>query len=139
MSIAKRLREFRIIKRLTLTEFAKKLNISVRTLGSYERDKMLPGSKFYDLMIQVYNVNANWLITGVGTMFINENVKKNEDSILQLQEEIRFSNEDMSTLISILKSEASRDLVMKLIEIKRGNKKALDSLIANLEGIKAIF
>lgn len=139
MTIAKRLREFRAFKRLTSSEVANALGIPVRTVGSYERGEVLPGSKFYDLMIQNYDVNVNWLISGRGTMFINQDVPVNQDSILQLQQEIKLSNEDMETLISMLKSEASRNVLLKFIEVKRGNKEALNSLISNLQGIKAVF
>ena len=90
-------------------------------------------------MIEKYSINVNWLISGIGSMFINQDVDVNEDSISQLQQKINFSNENMQMLISILSSEASRSLILKLIEVKRGNKEALNSLIANLQGIKAVF
>lgn len=139
MTIAKRLREFRAIKRLTSSEVANKLGIPVRTLGSYERGEVLPGSKFYNLMIENYDININWLISGRGSMFISQNVVQNKDSISQLQEEIKLSNDDLKMLIDILKSDASRNMILKFIDIKRGNKDALNTLIANLQGIKAVF
>lgn len=139
MTIAKRLREFRASMRLTSSEVANALGIPVRTIGSYERGEVLPGSKFYDLMIEKYNMNINWLISGRGTMFINQQLPENKDSISKLQEEIKLSNDDMETLIEMLKSEASRNVLLKFIEVKRGNKEALNSLIANLQGIRAIF
>ena len=139
MTISKRLREFKAANRLTLTEIANKLNMPPRTIGSYERGEVLPGTKFYNLMIENYNINVNWLITGIGTMYINQTVPENEDSILQLQEETKISNDDMNILIKMLKSEASRNMILKLIDIKKGNKEALESLISNLQGIKAVF
>lgn len=139
MTIAKRLKEFRNAKHLTVSEVANKIGMPVRTVGSYEREEVLPGSKFFNLLIQTFDININWLISGRGSMFISQNIPKNDDSIMQLQEEIKLSNEDMKTLVEMLKSEASREMILKFIEIKRGNKVALDSLIANLRGIKALY
>ena len=139
MTIGKRLREFRTIKRLTASEVAKKLDIPTRTVGSYERGEVLPGTKFYDLMIQKYDINVNWLISGIGNMFLSETIMQNDDSISKLQKEINLSNDDMNSLIELLKSESGRNIMLKFIAVKRGNKTALDSLIANLQGIKAIF
>ncbi len=139
MTVAKRLKEFRTVKRLTALEVAKTLDIPARTVGSYERGEVLPGTKFYDLMIQKYDININWLITGIGKMFINDSSEKNNDSISQLQEEIKLSNEDMKVFIELLKSEAGRNMLLKFIAIKHGSKEALDSLIENLQGIRAVF
>ena len=139
MTIAKRLKEFKNVKHLTASELANILGIPVRTVGSYERGEVLPGAKFFNLLINNFNVNINWLLTGRGTMFINEDIPVNKDSIAQLQEEIQLSNDDMQTLISMLKSEASRNMILKFLEIKRGNKAALDSLIDNLKGIRAVY
>ena len=137
--ISKRLKEFRATKHLTSLEVANTLGIPVRTVGSYERGEVLPGSKFFNLLIQKFDININWLISGRGTMFINQSIPKDNDSLAHLQEEIKLSNEDMKILIDMLKSEASRDMLLKFIEIKRGNKEALDSLINNLKGIKALY
>ncbi len=139
MTIAKRLREFRTVKRLTASEVANVLDIPVRTVGSYERGEVQPGTKFYDLMIQKYDINVNWLITGIGKMFIDEEIPKNNDSIIQLQREINFSNEEMKSLVELLQSEAGRNMILKFIAVKRGNKEALNTLIDNLQGIKAVF
>ena len=136
MTIAKRLREFRTTRHLTALEVANTLDIPARTIGSYERSEVLPGSKFYGLMIQKYNVNVNWLISGTGTMFINQNISENEDSISQLQEKIKFTNEQMNLLVDMLKSESSRSIFTKLIEIKKGNMSALDSLISDLQNLR---
>lgn len=139
MTIAKRLKEFKSIMHLTSLEVSKELDISVRTFGSYERDEALPGSKFYYMLINKYNVNVNWLISGIGTMFINQNLPYNNDSISQLQAEIKFSNNDMNALLEMLKAESGRKIILKLIDVKRGDKNSIDYLINSLEGIKAVF
>ena len=115
MTIAKRLKEFRSLKHLTIAELSKSIGLPARTLGSYERGEAYPGSKFYDLMIQKYNLNVNWIITGRGKVFINEELPADKDSILKLQSEIKLSNDDMTTLIEILKSNASKNLILKFI------------------------
>ena len=139
MTISRRLREFRAKNRLTSAELANILGIPARTIGSYERDEVAPGTKFYELMIEKFNININWLLTGIGTMFINQDIDDDNNSISQLQDEIRFTNEEMDILINMLKSESSRDMLKKFVEIKQGRREALDILIANLKGIKAVF
>ena len=91
------------------------------------------------MLINKYNVNVNWLISGIGTMFINQNLPYNIDSISQLQAEIKFSNNDMNTLLEMLRVESGRKIILKLIDVKRGDKNAIDYLINSLEGIKAVF
>ena len=139
MSIGKRIKELKITLKITTTEMAGKLNIPVRTIGSYERDEAQPGPKFLNALITEYGVNINWLLTGKGPMFISKKTELDINYIAQTSEMLKLTNEEMNGLMDILETDASREMVLKFIEIKKGNKEALDSLINNLQGIKAIY
>lgn len=139
MSIGKRIKELKKILKETSTSLAEKLGIPVRTIGSYERDEALPGIKFLNALIEYYHVNVNWLITGSGNMFLTQKTEIDIAYIADLKNKLNLTDDEMKGLIDILDSDASRDMVMKFIEVKKGNKEALDSLIQNLQGIKAIY
>ena len=139
MTIGKRIKELKSILHLTSLEMANELSIPVRTIGSYERDEAQPGPKFLNALIDKFCVNINWLLSGRGNMFITKKAEKDIAYIAQLQERLKLTNEELNGLIDILDADASREMVLKFIEIKKGNKEALDSLISNLQGIKAIY
>ena len=139
MSIGKRIKELKMYFHLTSGEMAEKMSIPVRTIGSYERDEAQPGPKFLNALIEHYYVNINWLLTGKGNMFLSAKTEIDMEYIADLKSRLNLSNEEMSGLIDILDTDASREMVLKFIEIKKGNKEALDSLIQNLQGIKAIY
>jgi len=139
MNIGKRIKEIKTELNLTSSDLAKKLNIPVRTIGSYERGEAQPGPKFLNALMDILYVNINWLLSGRGSMFITKKTESDMNYVAQLQERFKLTNEELSGLLEILDADASRDMVLKFIEIKKGNKEALDSLIYNLEGIKAIY
>lgn len=139
MSIGKRIKELKTTLHMTSLEIAKELDIPVRTIGSYERDEAQPGPKFLNALIDKFCVNINWLLSGRGNMFITTKTEKDIVYIAHLQERLKLTNEELTGLIDILDTDASREMVLKFIEIRKGNKEALDSLIYNLQGIKAIY
>ncbi len=139
MSIGKRIKELRVALHMTAIEMGKELDMPVRTLGSYERNEAQPGSKFIVKLIEQYHVNANWLLSGKGTMFISGKNEIDINYLVDLRDRLNLTNDEVNGLIDLLDCEASRDMVLKFIEIKRGNREALDSLICNLQGIKAVY
>ncbi len=139
MSIGKRIREIRKVMHLTAAEFAIQLNIPVRTIGCYERSEALPGSKFLCILTDKFRININWLLTGRGGMYISQKTECDLNYTASLQQKMNLSAEELDGLLDILDSDASRDMLLKFIEIKKGNKEALDSLIYNLQGIKAVY
>ena len=139
MSIGRRLKEIKSALRVTSKELAENLEIPVRTIGSYERDEAQPGPRFFHNIHEKYNIDINWFLTGKGNMFISERTKADINYIGGLQDKLNLSPDEVEGLIDILNSKASRDMVFKFVEIKHGNKEALDSLIYNLQGIKAIY
>ena len=139
MTIGKRLKEIKSVLKITSRELAENLGIPVRTIGSYERDEAQPGPKFFHCIHEKYNIDINWFLTGKGYMFISEKTQADINYIADLQNRLKLTASEIYGLIDILDSAASREMVFKFIEIKRGNKEALDSLIYNLQGIKAIY
>jgi len=139
MNIGKRIKELRLELNLTSSALAQKLGIPVRTIGSYEREEAQPGAKFLNALIEVFHVNVNWLLTGKGNKFISSKTEVDISYLAELKERINLSDNELECLIELLDTSASREMIMKFIEIKRGNKDALDSLIYNLQGIKAIY
>ncbi len=139
MCIGKRIKEIKEKLKLTSNELARQLNIPVRTIGSYERGEAQPSPKFLNALIENFRININWLLTGKGNMFISKRMEMELNYIVNLQKRLNLSKDEINGLIDIMDSEASREMVLKFIEIKKGNKEALDSLIDNLEGIKAVY
>ncbi|MBE7704495.1 MAG: helix-turn-helix transcriptional regulator [Cyanobacteria bacterium SIG29] len=139
MNIGKRVKELKGALKLTSSELAKKLEIPVRTIGSYERNEAQPGPKFLSALIENYKVNINWLLTGKGSMFLSSKTEADMSYMADLKARLNLSDEEMQGLIDLLDSDASREMVLKFIEIRKGNKEALDGLICNLQGIKAVY
>ncbi len=139
MTIGKRIKELKTMMKITSAEMALNLDIPVRTIGSYERDEAQAGAKFFNALIEKYQVNINWLLTGNGNIFISSKAEIDVKYLAEIEQKLNLTPEELDGLIQILDADASRDMVMKFIEIKKGNKEALDSLIQNLQGIKAIY
>ncbi len=139
MTIGKRIKEIKNTLHITTSELAYKLKIPVRTIGSYEREEAQPGSKFLNALMENFSININWLLSGKGNMFLSRKTEFDLNYIATLKDRLDLSEEEIIGLIDILDSDASRDMVLKFIQIKKGNKEALDSLIYNLQGIKAIY
>lgn len=139
MTVGKRIKRLKTKLKLTSSTLADRLSIPVRTIGSYERDEVPPSEKFLNALISNFHVNINWLLSGVGDMFINE---KDENDLLyinKLQDKFNLSDDEVDGLLDILESSASREMVLRFIQIKKGDREALDNLIYNLQGIKAIY
>jgi transcriptional regulator with XRE-family HTH domain len=66
------LKKLRKELRVTALELADNLGISANSINNYENGRRKPNFEFLELLVQVYNVNLNWLITGKGEMFIGQ-------------------------------------------------------------------
>lgn len=139
MAIGKRIKNLRNNLKITAKDFADVLQIPLRTIGSYERDEAQPSPKFFNALINIYRVNINWLLTGQGSVFLSEKAEIDMSFIALLKDRFNLSAEEINGLIELLESDASKDMVLKFISIKNGDKEALDTLIYNLQGIKAIY
>lgn len=139
MTIAKRIKEIKLTLRLTSSELADKLDIPARTIGSYERAEAQPSQKFLTALYENLSININWLLSGKGNMFLDKNAILDMGTLADIQDSLNLTSEQTTNLVELLNSPASREMVLKLIEIKKGNRAALDALLQNLQGIKAIY
>lgn len=139
MTVGKRIKRLKNRLKMTSSTLADRLSIPVRTIGSYERDEVPPSEKFLNALISNFHVNINWLLTGTGEMFINAKDENDFLYINKLQDKFNLSDDEVDGLLDVLESSASREMVLRFIQIKKGDKEALDNLIYNLQGIKAIF
>ncbi len=67
-----RIKEIRNTKNLTQSEFARVLETSAGHISEIEAKKTTPGGEFLTSLLRKFNVNINWLLTGEGDIFINE-------------------------------------------------------------------
>jgi transcriptional regulator with XRE-family HTH domain len=77
MSIGNRIREVRDSQGLTVKAFATALSVEDKAidrgnLSRYENDLINPSYDFFYCMLKVYRVNLNWLIGGIGSMFVDK-------------------------------------------------------------------
>ncbi|SMO74869.1 Helix-turn-helix [Balnearium lithotrophicum] len=69
--LGERLKYLRKSLGLTQEELAQKLGISMMTLRRYESNKSQPDAEVLTKLLKLFHVNLNWLLTGKGNMFIN--------------------------------------------------------------------
>ncbi len=55
------------------SEFLENMNIPYQTLQNYCKGRM-PHASFLKSLSEVYNVNINWLLTGNGVMYMDDNL-----------------------------------------------------------------
>ncbi len=71
-NVGNRLKTVRKFLGLNQDIVSKNLRITNQTLSRYENDTRFPDSQFLQEFGRLYNVNANWLLYGIGDMFIKE-------------------------------------------------------------------
>jgi transcriptional regulator with XRE-family HTH domain len=92
---------------------ATETGFSLTSISRYARGKRTPDCDFIQKLIIKYDLNANWLVTGKGEMFLNENKSK----------------EDLKKLTELFLDEEGNfrtNLVKSLEGLLRKNKKHID-------------
>ena len=74
--IGERIKKVRKELGLTQEDMAKKLGISRESIVKYERGDIMPSQKFLKLLKYELEVNPNWILTGEGEMFLNDEKEK---------------------------------------------------------------
>ena len=59
---------------------ADKTNLSQPNYNNYEKGRVEPSLSFIEKIIKLYNVDANWLIKGIGDIPFSEEGTNNPDS-----------------------------------------------------------
>lgn len=82
MTFGDRFKEIRLFFRCSQTEFGDALEVTQAMISKTELNEREPNLKLLGLLITVYSININWLITGDGKMFNpqNEPEKQSEPS-----------------------------------------------------------
>ena len=111
----------------TQKQVAAKLNITPNSLSNYSNGKRVPDALLAARFAQLCQVNINWLLTGVGTMFLEaegsikegidgwkaEEIEQLRKDLQELQKENRELRE---LLITLSRSTASQDDKIKRLQ-----------------------
>lgn len=79
-----KIKEIRKKLGLSVPKLAERINIPARTIVSYESGRT-PSLEFLAQLCTVYDINANWFITGQGEMFIKD--IKEEKSVVKIDKD----------------------------------------------------
>ena len=93
MSVGSRLKEWRIENNLKTTEIKEKTGISTGGFSDYENDKKLVGSKTLITLAEFYNIDINYILTGVRKetkLSLNEIELLENFKLLPDREQIKF-------------------------------------------------
>ena len=90
MRISERLKKIREAKGLSQKQFAETLGTVLTRISEYERDKVKPTTEILTKLTEIHGININWLLTGNGNMFIEEEKKSNTkaDEIIEAYEKL---------------------------------------------------
>lgn len=80
-----RIKTLRKTLKMNQNEFANKIHKVTRTLQKYESGEIVPDYSIVQLIAKTFNVNPDWLVTGDGEMFLdNENNKQKQSDIISI-------------------------------------------------------
>jgi transcriptional regulator with XRE-family HTH domain len=74
--IGKRIKKVREVLNLTQKELCDIIGIGRAILTKYENGDLIPSQKFLKLLKYELKVNPNWILTGEGEMFLNDEKEK---------------------------------------------------------------
>jgi transcriptional regulator with XRE-family HTH domain len=74
--IGKRIKKVREVLNLTQKELCNIIGIGRAILTKYENGDLIPSQKFLKLLKYELKVNPNWILTGEGEMFLNDEKEK---------------------------------------------------------------
>lgn len=121
-----RLKLFRATLNLTQKDFAEKIDIDQRNYTNYENGKAELKAKHIQKLIENFEINANWLLTGEGEMLANNTVNYS----LKLSQAIEdaLSEIEEPELIEFIKEKTVAKIVEKLSMPKNLLSKAFNFL-----------
>lgn len=74
LDFGKRLIEFRNKLQMPQNEVSTNLGLKQGSYSDIERDKSKGSTEILKKLAEIYNLNLNWLLTGKGTMLVNDDV-----------------------------------------------------------------
>lgn len=115
----KRIKEIRQNAGITQREFADRIGVSRNTIAAYETDARVPIDAIIVSICREFNVNEDWLRTGLGNMYAEVNP------------DIQLSK----ALGSLLREEAGsfkKQLILSLLELNQKEWDTLEKLITSV-------
>ncbi|RKL63823.1 XRE family transcriptional regulator [Thermoanaerobacteraceae bacterium SP2] len=73
-----RIKEVRNLLKLSQKEFGEKLGVSRDVIANIEYNRVEPQKIFIQHLCNIFSVNQDWLETGVGNVFLNNNKNLSE-------------------------------------------------------------
>lgn len=115
----KRIKEIRQNAGMTQREFADRIGVSRNTIAAYETDARVPIDAIIVSICREFNVNEDWLRTGLGNMYTEVNP------------DIQLSK----ALGSLLREESGsfkKQLILSLLELNQKEWDTLEKLITSV-------
>lgn len=110
-----RIKELRVRLNLDQKEFADKIGMKPSSYSMLERGHSGLTIKNLQAIMTVFNANANWIVAGIGGMFLTEAEKK---QLPENAEQATATHEDENLLRQLLESRDSEIRALKeLLEI----------------------
>jgi transcriptional regulator with XRE-family HTH domain len=121
MTIGNRMRTVRKHYRFRQAEVASALSITEQTLSRYETGDRIPDALLIQKFVQLYNVDANWLMHGIGSPFLEDGRGTS-------------TPDNIAVLNRVLKDEEVREMIqlMEISQVKR-------SMLAELDKLRITF
>lgn len=108
-------------KKYTQTQFAETLHVTRDMIASYESGKVEPTALFISSLCSTFNINEDWLRTGIGEMF---NPRDRESEVAELAKRLLKADYD-DVIAKIVRNLAMlsfedwqklNDIIKKLLE-----------------------
>ncbi|WP_195970368.1 helix-turn-helix domain-containing protein [Clostridium thermobutyricum] len=113
---------FKLIRKkehLSQTEFGKILGVSRDVIGNIEYGRVEPKTLLINHLCDVFNVNKNWLLTGIGEMYL---IPEEDKELSKIMLNLSKRNPDLYILVSKIEKldndylDIINSLVEKLLE-----------------------
>ena len=80
MGFGNRIKELRSSLDLSQQDFSQKLGMKPQALSRYEKEKVSPSVEIVKRLTDMFSINANWLLTGKGEMFLKDSTPAKTDN-----------------------------------------------------------
>lgn len=70
---------------LSQQDMARELEMHQVQYGTYERGTRKPSAEVFEKLAEKYSVNINYLLTGIGEMFVNQDKTDNSCTTIELK------------------------------------------------------
>lgn len=118
-----RLKELRKTLKLTQKEFAASMGLKQTSYSEIENKRQELTERNKNLICQTFNVNRDWLETGQGEMFI----ENDDDALDRLIKEHNLNEGDKSIITAYISlSQSERETVLKFIDNIKNNRENIE-------------